>query len=278
MRVSALIPLCRLLVAYSAVAQTPDDSLTFEVASVKPHPPSAGEPGSSFKGGPGTDDPGRITVINRMLSTLVIEAYGIRAFQLESPAWLAENRYDILAKLPPGTTPQQAKVMMRNLLAERFDLKIRRETRDLPVYALVVAKEGLKMKPSKESQPPTPTDPSAFQKLKPGGDSFYQPPPNVQTILESYTSEGAKAIGQRQSLSRIVTWLTDSSDKPVINETDIQGNYDFTVTWTPDQNDAGIDYGLAPALEKQLGLKLEPRKMPTEMLIVVSALKIPKEN
>jgi uncharacterized protein (TIGR03435 family) len=50
------------------------------------------------------------------------------------------------------------------------------------------------------------------------------------------------------------------------------------VTWPPDKNDAGIDYGLAPAVEKQLGLKLEPRKMPSEMLIVVSALRVPKEN
>jgi uncharacterized protein (TIGR03435 family) len=280
-RVSAIIPLC-LLSGCGAFAQAPDNSLTFEVASVKPHPPAAGGPaGSSFNGGPGTSDPGRITVINRMLSTLIIEAYGIRAFQLERPAWVAENRFDIIAKVPPGTTPQQAKVMMRNLLVERFDLQIRREMRDVPVYAMVIAKDGLKMKPSVDNpagQPPTPADPNVFDKLKPGGDGFPQLPPSAQTIMLTSNGESSKAIGQRQSLSKIVAWLRAEADRPVIDETGLQGNYDFSVTWTPDQNGPGGDYAVIPAVEKQLGLKLEPRRMPTEMLIVVSALKVPKEN
>jgi uncharacterized protein (TIGR03435 family) len=58
----------------------------------------------------------------------------------------------------------------------------------------------------------------------------------------------------------------------------LEGNYDFSITCSPDQNGAGIDYGLPPALEKQLGLKMEPRNMPSEMLIVLSALKVPKDN
>ena len=130
-----------LLVVSTAFGQAIDRSLTFEVASVKLNPPHAGEPvGSKFSGGPGTSDPERITVINRMLRTLIIEAYGIRGYQIEHPAWLKENRYDIFAKVPPGTTPEEAKAMMRNLLKERFELKIRREMRDLPAYVLTVAK------------------------------------------------------------------------------------------------------------------------------------------
>jgi uncharacterized protein (TIGR03435 family) len=215
-----------------------------------------------------------------MLRTLIIDAYGISGYQIEHPAWLGENRYDIMAKVPPGTTPQQAKAMMRNLLEERFDLKIRREMRDLPVYALTVAKGGVKLKPSQEAQPPVSADSLAatFDRLKTGGDGFVRLPPNVQTILESFTEEGAKATGQRQSLPRIVSWLAARSDRPVIDETALQGNYDFSLTWSPDQNDTGIDYGLPLALERQLGLKMEPRKVPTEMLIVVSALKVPREN
>jgi uncharacterized protein (TIGR03435 family) len=235
-RVSTVIALCLLSVC-GVFAQTPDDSRTFEVASVKPHPPVAGEPaGSSFKGGPGTDDPGQITVINRTLRTLVIEAYGIRGFQIEHPQWVGDERFDIIAKVPRGATPQQAKAMMRNLLVDRFDLKVRRETRDLPVYALVIAKGGLKMKPSVDDpagQPPTPSGPDVFDKMKMGGDGFFRPPPNVQTILDSFTSEGAEATGQKQSLPKIVAWLRDRSDKPVIDETSLQGNYDFSVTWTP---------------------------------------------
>ena len=266
-----LIPMC------GALALTSDDSLTFEVASVKPHPPSAGGPaGSSFKGGPGTDDPGRITVINRMLSTLIIEAYGIRAMQLERPEWVAESRYDIVANVPPGATPAQAKAMMRNLLEQRFDLKIRREMKDLAVYEMVIGKDGLKMKPSDETRPAS--GPVAFDKLKTGGDGFPELPPSAQTILEYFTPEGAKVMCQRESMSKIVSWLSERADRPIINKTGLQGTYDFSMTWNPDQNDAGQDYGLLAATEKQLGLKLEPEKTPVEMLIVVSALRVPKEN
>jgi len=278
MRSPGLIPLCLLLTPCAVSAQAPDDSLRFEVASVKPHVPAAGErPGSSFKGGPGTEDPGRITVINRMLSTLIIEAYGIRAYQLERPEWLAESRYDIAANVPPGATPAQAKAMMRNFLVERFDLKIRREMKDTAVYELVVAKDGLKMKPSDETQPSI-AGPVAFDKLRTGGDGFPQLPPSAQTILEAFTPEGAKATGQRQPMSKIVTWLSDRADRPILDETGLRGTYDFSMTWNADQNDAGQDYGLLAATEKQLGLKLEPKKTPVEMLIVVSALKVPKEN
>jgi uncharacterized protein (TIGR03435 family) len=274
----SLCPLL-LLAASAAFSQTSDRRLTFEVASVKLNPPHDGEPvGSKFNGGPGTSDPERITVINRMLRTLIIDAYGIRGYQIEHPAWMQENRYDIFAKVPPGATPGEAKAMMRNLLDDRFDLKIRREMRDLPVYVLTVAKGGVKMKPSQEAQPAISAESLASGRLKADGDGFTQLPPNVQTILESYTGEGAKATGQRQSIARIATWLAAHSDRPVIDETGLEGNYDFSFKWSPDQNGSGIDYGLPPAVEKQLGLKMESRKVPTEMLIVVSALKAPKEN
>ena len=140
---------CFFLAPVAAAAQTSDDALTFEVASVKPHVAAAGHSeGSSQEGGPGSGAPGRITVSNRLLRSMLIEAYGIRNFQIEHPAWVGENRYDIVAKVPAGATKQQAQIMMRNLLKERFQLQIRREKRDLPVYALVPAKNGVKMKAS----------------------------------------------------------------------------------------------------------------------------------
>ncbi len=283
MQVSALILLCLLSVC-GAFAQASDDSLTFEVASVKPHPLVAGEPaGSSFNGGPGTSDPGQITVINRTLRTLVIEAYGIRGFQIEHPQWVGDERFDIIAKVPPGTTPPQAKAMMRNLLVERFDLRIRRETRGLPVYALVVAKGGLKMKPSADDpagQPPAPAEGLiALDKLKTGSDGFRQLPPGAHTVMASYTADTAKVTGQKQPLSQLVSWLSSRvSDRPIIDETGLKGNYDFSMTWSLEYDGAGNDFGLFAALEQQLGLKMDPRKMPTEMLIVVSALRVPKEN
>jgi uncharacterized protein (TIGR03435 family) len=270
--------LCLLSVC-TVFAQAPDDSLTFEVASVKLHPPVGGEPaGSSFNGGPGTGDPGRITVTNRMLRTLIIEAYGIRAFQLESPPWVSENRYDIVAKVPPGATAQQAKAMMKNLLAERLHLQVRREMRDLPIYALLVAKEGLKMKLNEAVKPAVPVPASRNPDvLAIDGDGFPQRPPGLQGIVMSYVEDRAKAGGEKQSLSKIVSWLTAVvNDRPVIDLTGLKGDYDFSMTWSPDPDSNLGDF--FSAIQRQLGLRLEPRKMPTEMLIFVSALKVPTEN
>jgi uncharacterized protein (TIGR03435 family) len=239
------------------LVQTPDDSLTFEVASVKPRVPVAGAPtSSSMTGGPGTDDPGHITCSNRTLRTLIIEAYGIRGFQIEHPDWVGEARFDILAKVPRDATKQQARIMMRNLLAERFQLQIRREKRDLPVYALTAAKGGIKIKASAE----TTTE-------------------NSPGIVTSYRDGRASTIASRQSISKLLTWLTGMVDRPVLDTTGLKGDYDFNLTWSPDYSHNGDpNADLFPAVQQQLGLKLEPRKMPIDMLIVVSARKVPVEN
>jgi uncharacterized protein (TIGR03435 family) len=213
-----------------------------------------------------------------MLRTLIIEAYGIRGFQIEHPPWVAENRYDIFAKVPPGTTPQQAKAMMRNLLAERFHLQVRREMRDLPIYALLVAKEGLKMKPSEAVQPAVPVQASRNSGVPAiDGDGFPQRRPGLHGIGMSYVDGRAKAGGQKQSLSAIVSWLTGVvNDRPVIDLTGLKGDYDFSMTWSPDPGSNIGDF--FSAIQRQLGLRLEPRKLPTKMLVVVSALKVPTEN
>lgn len=276
LRVSTLFCLCLLLVC-GGLAQTTDDSLTFEVASVKPHIASPGErSGSLMTGGPGTDDPGRITITNRPLRSLIIEAYTIRNFQIEHPLWVGEARYDIAAKVPPGATKQQAKIMMRNLLAERFQLQIRRETRNLSVYDLVIAKGGAKMKPSSgDSGEPAGT----WDRSKIGSDGFPQAPPNTPGIFTTYMEGRAKATGQKQSLSKMVTMLTGLMDRPVIDATGLKGDYDFTLLWSLDYGpDGDISENIGAALQQQLGLRLAPRKMPIDMLIVVSALKVPKEN
>jgi uncharacterized protein (TIGR03435 family) len=261
-------------------AQSPDDAVTFEVASVKTHIAAPGEStGSSQKGGPGTSDPGRIVATNRTLRTLVIEAYGIRGFQLEHPTWVGENRYDIVAKVPSGATHMQARTMMQNLLKERFHLEIRREKRERQVYALIASKNGPKLTQSASADPsaaPTEVD---FSKLKTGGDGFPQAPAGAQTIMTTYMAGGkAKTTGLRQTMSKVVTWLTDVVNEPVINETGLKGEYDFSMVWNPNPDREGeVSVDIFAAVQQQLGLKLERRKMPIDMIVVVSALKEPVE-
>jgi len=231
---------------YAAAAQGTDDSVAFEVASVRPHVPVPGEKGGfTQKGGPGTDDPGHIAIGNKTLRNLIIDAYGIRNFQIEHPGWMGDLRYDIMAKVPAGTTRQQANAMMRNLLTERFQLKVSKEKRDLPVYGLTVAKSGVKMKSA---------DPGSTPQLR-----------------TEFVNGRATVKAEHQSMSKLVTWLTGEMTHPVINLTKVAGDFDFSLTWSGEPEDL-------VAAVKQLGLQMDRRKMPFDYLIIESALKVPTEN
>jgi len=130
-------------------AQTAETSPSFEVASVKPAAPIAGNGiRVMLRGGPGTPDPGQITYTNVTVKNVLTNAYGVKSFQISGPGWLDSERYDIVAKLPRGATKAEFMVMLQNLLAERFKLTLHREKKDLPMYALVVGKNGPKMKES----------------------------------------------------------------------------------------------------------------------------------
>src|SRR5947209_8710373 len=132
---------------------------SFEVASIKPAPPPS-DPHKfmvGMRGGPGTPDPGQITYSNVTIRNVLMNAYDVKEFQISGPAWLNNERYDITAKVPPGTTKEQFKLMLQNLLAERFKVTLHHETKDLPMFALVVAKGGSKLKES-APLPPPPTD------------------------------------------------------------------------------------------------------------------------
>src|SRR6185312_4345924 len=136
-----------------AQGQTADKSLTFEVASVKPAaPPSANGRGMIMfrapSGGPGTKDPGRINYPFISLKNLLMNAYDVKNYQITGPGWLDTERFDINATMPPETTKEQFRVMLQNLLAERFKVAIHRESKELPAYVLTVGKGGPKMKES----------------------------------------------------------------------------------------------------------------------------------
>jgi len=257
MRAAAL--LCTLF-AFPLCAQT------FEVAVMKLHPPGGPEGTSTTQtGGPGTADPTRLTIVNRTLHRLLIESYGLIGYQLKDPPELDQIRYDIVARVPAGATDQDVRVMMQNLLIERLQLKVRREHQVVPVYALVIAKGGPKFQPSAE-----PIDPAK------------------QRMARSTTAGGAiQLTATAQTIPQLVSALFQQTDHPIMDMTGLTGKYDFTLTFlsrrandlsstSPDARDDAP--AIFQALPAQLGLKLEPRKMPVDLVIVDSGRKVPIEN
>ena len=142
----------------SAHGQSPIASPTFDAASVKivPFVPAYSR---SMKGGPGTTDPQRITYSRVTLIQIVTQAYDVRPDQVTGPAWISDNSnmLDITATHAAGTSPEQFRGMLRNLLTERFHLALHHESKDFPAYELVLANGGPKFKasaPANSTEPP----------------------------------------------------------------------------------------------------------------------------
>jgi uncharacterized protein (TIGR03435 family) len=199
------------------------------------------------------------------------------------PAWINSDRYSIDAKAEGSATQETMRgPMLRALLEDRFKLKIRRETREVPVYALTVAKNGAKLHPAEEGSC-TPFD-LTRPAPAPGGKPWCKfsggarKGPNVTLETRGLSlDEFAKALIMGNSL-----------DRPVINRTGITGTFDFHLEYAldetsprfrPDSGDAGDPPGpsIFTALQQQLGLKLDPAKGPGEFL-VVDRVEKPSEN
>jgi uncharacterized protein (TIGR03435 family) len=287
------VKLLLLLAATAAFGQ----SVNFEVVSIKPAPPPT--PGQGMhvgvNGGPGSKDPGRWTCENMNLSNLVSMAFELRAFQLTSPDWTNNERFNITAKLPEGATKEQFREMMRNMLIERFGLKFHREQKEMQGFELVVGKNGAKFK---ESEPEKPTDPDAKAPsfgAKLGKDGFPEMPPGVSgTIM---MNGRARQQWVRTSMPDLAASLSYQAGKPVSDGTGLKSKYDVALFWVngngappppPPPGSAGAEIistgadapgpTLFTALQEQLGLRLEAKKVTIEMLVVDHVEKSPTEN
>jgi len=249
--------------AGAALAQTP----TFEVDSVRRSVASRdrGSTGLASLGG----DPRAVRMRNTTLWGVLLLAYDVKPYQIECPAWMQSEEYDISATAPQGTTKEQVRAMLQALLGERFRMKVHRETRERPVYALVVGKDGPKLK-----------------KLdKPAGGI-------------SFTMGGPVTELQADNMDGLVRMLSGFLDRPVLDMTGITGQYDIRLT-VAREDLVGMqrisrqyqepDAAPAPVLEtspapsiftaiQKLGLTLESRKAPIEFLVVDRAEKEPTEN
>jgi uncharacterized protein (TIGR03435 family) len=243
----------------SAYAQTVNRQPVFEVASIKPAAPPAGRgPGTLGRmlGGPGQPDPELFRCNNCNIPLLITRAYDIKSYQLTSPGWMETVRFDISARVPAGATKEQFNLMLQNLLAERFKLAIRRDRKEIQVYELVVGKGGIKFHES--------------------GDANARP----------FTSYRIGAIiGTRSKLDAFCSGLSVLLDRPVFNETNLAGFYDFELHFDPNTTQSGGVPGqqydqpsIFTAFQEQMGLKLEPKTRQIDVVVVDRAEKVPTEN
>jgi uncharacterized protein (TIGR03435 family) len=252
----------------------------FEVASVKPN--KSGDGGVRLGIQPG----GRLTATNVPLRLLIRNAYQIQDFQLVgAPDWIAAERFDVVAKADgdvpppqPGGPPSALQLMMRTLLAERFKLAVHHETRELPVYALVVARSDGKL--GSQLQAST-TDCAAIMAAARGrgGPPALSPPGRPPCGI---SLAPGRLGGGGFPLSQLATTLSQFVQRMVVDRTGLAGNFDFELTWTPDQFPQGPPPPDAPplppidpngpsiytAVQEQLGLKLDSRRDAVDVLVV----------
>jgi uncharacterized protein (TIGR03435 family) len=266
--------------AASSQTATPD-RLAFEVASVKPAGSVSGR--LTMNGGPGTSDPGRITYTNIMLRRILLSAYEVRNYQISGPDWLDSLRFDITAKVPAGATTQQFHSMLRNLLATRFKMTVHRESKELPIYALLTAKNGPKVKATPDdgaSAVKPPDEQLAMTQPFEGKDGFPALAMRTPGLVSETKGGRARVTAKETPISKFADLLSGLLDRPVVDMTGLTGNYSFVVYFTPeDQNpDGGSDPSIFGALPEQLGLRLEARKGQVELLVIDHAEKVPTGN
>jgi uncharacterized protein (TIGR03435 family) len=272
----------RLLLLLAALSTAAAQSPTFEVASIKPFQLEMGQrpPRFGCAGGPGTQDPGRWTCVGMTARFLTTLAYGLEFYQFTGPAHMDQDRFNITANVPPGTTKEQFHQMLRNLLAGRFHLKTHREPRETAMYDLTLAKGGPKFKES-TAEPPAESAPGAERpQFTMGRNGFPEPPPGVAASMSMAGRIGWRSV--RQTMDQFASSLSGFVGKPVTDATGLTGKYDLLLQWfDPSSPGAPTDStgpAIGAALQEQLGLRLESKKGIIEMLVVDSIDRTPTEN
>jgi uncharacterized protein (TIGR03435 family) len=279
--------------ASSAYSQPPEPRIAFEVASIKTREPGKLVSMSGCLGGPGSDEPTRITCEYVSIQLLIMRAYGVKPYQIVGPSWLDSEHFDIQAKTPSGATRSQVEQMFQNLLAERFGLALHRATKDLTVYSLVAAKDGgSKLKPASTGTVDRDDGSTAGKPAKgPDGFPVLLPAVLAHGPITLYRNGRARMQAGNVSVADIAMALTNQLDQLVVDQTGLQGRYELTLYWTPedrrrlngapreaDNLPASADADLFVAVQQQLGLRLTPKKQPMEVLVIDHVERTPTPN
>lgn len=207
---------------------------------------------------------GELTIQSVPLKSIIQFAYDLQDYSYSGPRWTETAQYDIVAKTAAKVSDVELKRMLQTLLADRFKLSVRRETRMVPAYELVVAKDGPKLHESVATE--------ASERSGTFGPA-------------------GQLNGARASMGMLAAELSKRLERPVLNATGLKGVYDFSLRYVPDQTppqprpldegeaqppDSGrVGPSIFTAIQKQLGLKLEAKKSPIEVLVVERAEKVP---
>ncbi len=275
------------LLAASLLAQTP--RLEFEVATIKPAAPITG-PGVP-RGGPGSADPLHVNYRSLSMKNLLMAAYDLPIGRITGPGWIDTERYDVAASLAPGTTKEQLAIMLRNLLQDRFKLSVHMETREMPMFELVPGKQpGPNLKRYVED--PNFVGPPPGEPLRGNGE----PMPRPGGMMITMSPDRRRVTASKHPMSQLAVMLAAELDRPVIDKTGLLGDWDYTIEFVSEgpmanlgrQAPAAGGNGPAPAVsevpslqtavQEQLGLKLESKRGPVEILVVDRGEKTPTEN
>ncbi len=240
-----------LLVGCAAQGQTPEGP-AFDAASIKP----AGDPGGIGRAPSVVRlrvGPGSVTLQYFSLMECIRWAYNVNAQQISGPAWLNSQRFDIIAKAASRSTEAQLRAMMQHLLAERFKMKLHRDSKEFNVLTLTIAKGGTKCKPSE-------------------GDGEM-----------GFGSKGQGAIAVSHATSaQLAAALADILGQPVVDKTGLQGHYDCSMdmrSYVPESGTEPDVIGLITAvLREQMGLGVSSRKTPLPVYVIEHIEKMPTAN
>jgi uncharacterized protein (TIGR03435 family) len=264
----------------------------FEVASIRP---SADQPSQVNVGLRVSESQVRISFFS--LKDYIGMAYSLKPHLIEGPEWLSRVRFEIAGKMPDGSTTAQVPQMLQALLADRFQLKAHRETKEAPVYVLGVAREGLRIEES-PVRPNAADAKSANVEVAAAG--------NIQGVAvdlgdgSSFNFGDNKLAVTRMTMTQLAEMLTRFVDRPVVDQTGLTGKYDVTLELTPEDYmgmlirsavTQGVNVGpqalrlldgasndpLSAPLKKA-GLTFEARRAPLEFLVVDSMLQAPTDN
>jgi uncharacterized protein (TIGR03435 family) len=253
-------------------AQTPAARPQFEAVSIKPTAPGA-------RGGGGQVLPGgKMVGRNVNLKYLMTVAYSVTNYQIfGSPELLEGQTYDVNAEAGGPVDTTQLRLMLQSALEDQFKLKVHRETRELPIYTLTVAKSGGKTGPGLVEDTSGDCAQAVTQQPPPNGASGPAVPCGNVNL-----NPGGRINGRRGRILQLVDRLSTILGRPVVDKTGLTGLYNITLTWTPDptspqpgpasaSDPAGPS--LFTAIQEQLGLKLDSVKGPVEVIVLDSATK-----
>ncbi len=266
----------------------------FEVASIKPFDPSA--PGKVAFGM--HFDGAQVRAIGLSLRDLLEQAYKIKATLISGPDWTATERFDISAVLPAGSTTAQLPEMIKALLADRFQVKTHKDKKEFPIYALLVAKGGSKMKEAPPNSNTDQDDPKGTRGVTTtsAGNGL-----NVNYGNgTSYTFANNRFEAHKLTMFLFAGNLERFADRQIVDMTGLTGQYDFAFDVMPEDYRAMLlrsavwaGVNLPPQAQKmlddsspaalgdalqQIGLRLEARKAPLDVLVIDDALKTPIAN